>query len=306
MTNKRSVAPVVLFVYNRLDHTRQTVEALQQNELALESSLIVFSDAAKTDAGKEKINEIRDYIRQIDGFKSVTVVEREKNLGLAKSIIDGVSTVVNTYGRVIVLEDDLVTSPYFLTYMNEALEKYADDDRVISIHGYVYPVTEALPEAFFLLGADCWGWATWRRGWKLFNPDGRYLLDELQRRKLTRAFDFNGTFPFSKMLKDQIKGNNNSWAIRWHASAFLAGRMTLHPGRSLVHNIGNDSSGTHCDDSSQYDTQLSELRVNLDDIEIKPSEVGLYAFEKFYRQHSGALWWRFVRRAVSIIRTCIR
>ena len=152
----KEVTPIALFVYNRLGHTQRTIEALKKNILAEDSDLIVFSDAQKSEAEADAVCEVRKFIREIDGFKSVSLVEREVNLGLARSIIDGVTTIVSKYGRIIVLEDDMVTSQYFLTYMNEALEKYADDDRVVSIHGYVYPVKQSLPEAFFLPGADCW------------------------------------------------------------------------------------------------------------------------------------------------------
>src|SRR5262249_35869456 len=156
---------------------------------------------------------------------------RERNFGLAQSIVQGVSGTVAQHGRIIVLEDDMVTSPHFLTYMNQALDKYADEARVVSIHGYVYPVEQPLPETFFLPGADCWGWATWKRGWSCFNPDGQFLLNELKRQKLIRDFDFNGAFPYSEMLQAQIKGANDSWAVRWYASALLAGKLTLYPGR---------------------------------------------------------------------------
>ena len=185
-------APIALFVYNRPEHTRRTIEALKQNILAKESELIIFSDAPRSDVQVEKVREVRNYIRHIDGFNSIIIIERDINYGLARSIMEGVTEVVDKYGRIIVLEDDMVTSQYFLTYMNEALEKYADDERVVSIHGYVYPVKQSLPDAFFLPGADCWGWATWSRGWACFNSDGQFLLDELKRRKLIRAFDFNG------------------------------------------------------------------------------------------------------------------
>lgn len=279
----KEAAPIVLFVYNRLDHARRTVEALQKNVLAHESELFVFSDAPKSEEQAGAVRDVRQYLRQITGFRSVTIVDRKTNLGLARSIIDGVTTVLKKYARIIVLEDDMVTSPYFLTYMNEALEKYADDDRVASIHGYVYPVEQALPAAFFLLGADCWGWATWRRGWAWFNPDGAYLLAELKRRKLIRAFDFNGTYPYTAMLKDQIKGANDSWAVRWYASTFLAGKLTLYPGRSLVHNIGNDNSGVHCGESSYWDSELSQRPISLNDITVEPSHKAHQAFEKFFQ-----------------------
>ena len=182
---------------------------------------------------------------------------------MANSIIIGVTEVCQRHGRVIVLEDDLVTSRYFLRYMNEALDLYEDQPHVISIHGYVYPGREPLPETFLLKGADCWGWATWRRGWDLFRPNGAALLEELERTDLIHEFDFDGAFPYSQMLRDQIKGRNDSWAIRWYASAFLSNKLTLYPGRSLVHNIGNDSSGIHCEPSNSFDVEVSNTSVHL-------------------------------------------
>jgi GT2 family glycosyltransferase len=192
--------PIALFVYNRLWHTQQTVEALKKNKLAAESELFVFSDGARTGADKEKIRAVREYLKTVNGFKKVTVIEWNRNLGLAQSIISGVTQIVNRYGRIIVLEDDIVTSPYFLRFMNEALEFYKDEEKVISIHGYIYPVKAKLPETFFLRGADCWGWATWKRGWELFEPDGRKLLNELKAKKLTRRFDFDGAYSYTGML----------------------------------------------------------------------------------------------------------
>ena len=153
-------APIALFVYNRPGHTQQTVEALLKNELAMESDLFIFSDAAKSSEIEVKVNAVREFIKSISGFRSLTIIERESNLGLANSIIDGVTNLCNEYGQVIVLEDDLVTSPFFLKYMNDGLNYYRDEEQVISIHGYIYPFDAKLPETFFLRGADCWGWAT--------------------------------------------------------------------------------------------------------------------------------------------------
>lgn len=293
-------APIALFVYNRLEHTQRTVRALQQNSLAEQTELFIFSDAPKHSAQADKVREVREYIRQIDGFKSVTVIQRETNLGLAGSIIDGVTTVVAKYGRIIVLEDDMLSSEHFLTYMNEALEVYEADNRVISIHGYIYPVSRSVPEAFFLVGADCWGWATWSRGWACFNPGGQYLLDELKRRNLLAAFDFNGAYPYSKMLEGQINGTNDSWAIRWYASAFLAEKLTLYPGRSLIHNIGNDASGTHCDETNVFNANLSATPIDLGNIEIIPSSLGRKAFEDFFRRTQGG-WRGKLKRYVQML-----
>jgi hypothetical protein len=144
------------------------------------------------------------------GFKSISIIERPKNYGLASSIIDGVSYVVNKHGTVIVLEDDLITSEYFLRFMNDGLKIYNNDFQVASIHGYNYPVKDKLPETFFLRGADCWGWATWKRAWNIFQRDGSLLLKEILERNLQYNFDFEGAYPFTKMLKDQIAGKNGS------------------------------------------------------------------------------------------------
>jgi len=274
-------APIALFVYNRPWHTRQTVESLQNNELASESDLIIFSDAPKIEGNNdkiqkniEKVKEVREYIRTIGGFKSVKVIEKDKNFGLANSIISGVTEVVNQYGKIIVLEDDMITSPYFLRFMNEALDLYEKEEKVISIHGYVYPIPD-LPETFFLKGADCWGWATWKRGWDLFEPDGEKLLRKLREKKLLKRFDFDGAYPYTKMLKDQIKGKNDSWAIRWYASALIQDKFTLYPGKSLVKNIGLDSSGIHNDNTDYFDVKIYNLPMNIplisvdEDINIK-------------------------------------
>lgn len=195
----------------------------------------------------------------------------------------------------------MVTSPHFLNYMNESLERFADDDRVISVHGYVFPVQQALPEVFFLRGADCWGWGTWRRCWALFNPDGQALLNELKQRNLIKEFDFNGAYGYSQMLESQIQGTNDSWAIRWYASAFLADKLTLYPGRSLVNNIGNDSSGTHCGDDEHWDVELSTTPIDLRALEVTPSALGRSAFERFFRKSRGNVVRHLGRRIKKLI-----
>lgn len=276
------LAPIALFTYNRPEHTRRTVEALAKNELAAESDLIIFSDGPKDAAGAVKVKAVRDYLRTVSGFKSVVINEKEKNRGLANSIIDGVTEIVNKYGRIIVLEDDMVTSPYFLRFMNDALELYKDEEQVISIHGYMYPVKEQMPETFFLRGADCWGWATWKRGWDLFEPDGKKLLAGLQMEKLTEAFDFDGAFPFTRMLNDQNSGKIDSWAVRWYASAFLRHKLTLYPGTSLLYNIGGDGSGTHCSSRDAFNSKLSLFPVNLKKQDIECSQEAFDALKEYF------------------------
>lgn len=283
-----SLAPIVLFVYNRLEHTRQTIEALQKNVLAIHSDLIIFSDAPKTELQAEIVGKVRQYVHQIDGFKSVRIVERPINLGLANSIIDGVTLVVNQYNRVIVLEDDMVTSSFFLQYMNDGLNVYEKNEDVASIHGYVYPI-EDLPETFFLRGADCWGWASWKDKWAMFEPDGVKLLKELKRRNFTKRFDFNDTYGFTQMLTDQISGKNNSWAVRWHASAFLKNKYTLYPGKSLVLNIGNDGTGTHCGVTDAFSSNLCNEMIRVSVIPVEDSQQGLLAIEHYFRNQKNSI-----------------
>jgi glycosyltransferase involved in cell wall biosynthesis len=282
-TEEKNLAPVVLFVFNRQRHTQQTIEALRNNEWADASELFVYSDGPKSETDQGKVQAIREYLKALTGFKKITVIKRDNNLGLAQSIITGVAEIVSKYGRIIVLEDDMETSPFFLRFMNEALELYKEDEKVISIHGYMYPVKAELPDTFFLKGADCWGWATWKRGWDLFETDGRKLLAELKAANLTSRFDFDGSYGYTKMLKDQVQGKNNSWAIRWYASAFLKDKLTLYPGSSLILNTGTDASGTHCNASDIFDTQVSQEPIRVKKIPTEENPTAREAIEHYFR-----------------------
>jgi hypothetical protein len=295
-------APIALFTYNRPGHALRTIEALRKNKLADQSQLIIFSDGAKDEAGSAMVNKLRGLLRQIDGFKSVQLIERSENLGLGNNIIDGVRQLIDQFGRAIILEDDLLTSPYFLQYMNEALEKYQQIDEVISVHGYRYPVNQILPETFFLRGADCLGWATWKRGWDLFEPDGSKLLAKLIESKQQNLFDFDNSYPYTQMLKDQIAGKNNSWAIRWYASAFLLNKLTLYPGRSLVHHIGGDGSGTNTGFDDSLAVEISKNPIEVLDIPLVQNEITRMAFVDFFRkQGNPTIWYRIKRKLKKIL-----
>ncbi|WP_310438746.1 glycosyltransferase [Sulfuricurvum sp.] len=279
------LAPIVIFIYDRLDVLVKTVDALKKNTLASESDLFVYSDGAKNQTDNENIKIIRDYIRTLDGFKTITLIEREKNFGLSASIIDGVTEIVNRYGKVIVLEDDLLTHPHFLTFMNDGLNAYENDPSVASIHGHVYPM-KGLPKTFFLKGADCWGWATWKRGWENFELDGKKLLNALESRNLTYQFDFNHSYPYTKMLQDQIAGKNNSWAIRWYASAFLHDMLTLYPGKSFVRHIGYQG-GTHFQWHGKFDPAngtLNKESYSFQKITVAPSAEAFRQFTFFFKK----------------------
>jgi hypothetical protein len=239
-------APIALFVYNRPGHTRQTVEALLANTVANQTPLHVFSDAPRNETASLAVAEVRSYIRSIAGFKSVAILERETNFGLACSIIDGVTRLCEERGRVIVMEDDLITAPHFLSYMNDALARYEKEDQVMQISGHIFPVPEFTQkeEALFLPFVTSWGWGTWARAWRYFDPlaQGREKISGDS--ALRNRFNLDGHFDYSTMLEQQMSGKVDSWAIRWYLSVFLRNGVTLFPPQSLVKNIGLDS-GTH-------------------------------------------------------------
>jgi len=281
------LAPIVLFVYNRSWHTQQTVEALQKNELAEKSDLFIFADGPKT-ANDEKVNEVRKYIKTISGFKSVTISEKEKNCGLANSVISGVTEIINKFGKVIVVEDDLVTSRYFLKFMNEALDFFEKDKRIFSVSGYNYSSSVMqIPSSYkkdiylsYRHGST--GWATWIDRWHKVDWEVAYFAKILNNQKLQEAFNRGGT-DMSGMLKAQMEGRIDSWAIRFDYSLFKNNCFNIRPIRSLVKHIGSDNSGTH---SSTVDEKI--LAVNLDDnfmpkIEaVEPNKTILKNFRKVF------------------------
>lgn len=265
-------APLALFVYNRPEHTRRTVEALLANTLAGETPLHVFSDAPRDAAASQAVAEVRAYVRTIAGFKSITIIERDTNFGLARSIIDGVTSLCADHGRVIVMEDDLLTSPHFLTYMNEGLTRYEREDRVMQIAGYMFPVSLKLGEdALFLPFSSSWGWATWERAWRHFDVSGvghRRLVED---QSLRQAFDLNGKYRYFKMLEAQLRGEADSWAIRWYLSVFLMNGLILYPKKTLVGNIGFDGTGVNCAVSS-IETDVIDKHFQ---VTVMPSQVSL-------------------------------
>jgi len=253
----KTLSPIVLFTYNRPWHTIQTVEALKKNELAQESELFIFSDGWKNEDDKPKVLEVRDYLKTIDGFKNVTIIEKDKNWGLANNIIDGVSKIVNEYDKVIVLEDDLMTSPYFLKYMNEALKRYKDEEKVMHISGYMYPIKkERLPDTFFLKPTSCWGWATWKRAWKYFERNPEIQINLLNK-KQKKDFNLNDSYDYWFQVELNYKGKLYTWAIFWYLSVYLQCGLSLHPRDSLVKNIGIDGSGVHVGKAPEFEVELS-------------------------------------------------
>ena len=290
-------APIALFVYNRPEHTRRTVEMLAANEGAAASPLFIFSDAPRTSAAVPLVELVRTYVRTVTGFAQVTLIERDANMGLARSIIEGVSDLTERFCRAIVLEDDLATAPGFLSFMNDALDAYADDPQVLSVCGYMYPVVFDTPDdTLFLRAPHSWGWATWKDRWSLFRPDGAALLRELEERGLLGAFDANGPHAYTRMLRNQIAGRNDSWFIRWYAASLLADRLSLYPVRSLVSNIGIDGSGVHCAEwrFDPYAVRLQEGRLKVDVAVPVESDAAKGTLARYYRR---VQWLRYVNFA---------
>jgi hypothetical protein len=287
------LAPIVLFVYNRPDHTRRTLAALAANPLASDSDLIIYADGAKKPEHALGVEQTRAVARLAKGFRSVSLLERESNLGLARSVISGVTAACDSYGRVIVLEDDLVVAPGFLAFMNQALDRYADSEKVMQISGYMFPVShpEELPEAFFSRLPTSWGWSTWRRAWSSFEPDAEVLLQRLRLSDLA-AFNLGGYFSYSQMLEEQSRGNLDVWGVRWYASMFLQGGLCLYLSGSLVSNIGMDGSGEHCGPSNAYDVVLSgNVAANFPE-DVCASQIGERKILEFFKARRGSVFKR--------------
>lgn len=252
------LAPIALFVYNRLDHTQQTVEALIKNKLARESELYIYSDAPANESEKTNVSYVRNYIKNIVGFKSIKIIEQEHNKGLASSIVLGVTDVVNKHGKIIVLEDDLVTAPNFLCYMNDALTKYEKENKVFSISGYSYcPQIE--DNTYFLKLTTSWGWATWKNRWSTFEMVPEELEEYLKNKKKKYIFDYNNSYKFSNFL-----GWKTTWALYWYFASFKNDGLTLYPCNSLVQNIGFDGSGVHS--TGHNDKAITPYEYKLTDI----------------------------------------
>lgn len=262
-----TLAPIALFVFNRLDHTKQTIESLQKNHLANKSQLYIFSDAGRTEQEKSKVGEIRDYLKSLDGFKEITIIERSTNFGLAKSIITGVTDIINNYGKIIVLEDDLITSQYFLKFMNESLNFYNDNKKVWSISGFNFndnffeKPLDYNHDIYFHYRPMSWGWASWKRSWDKCDWEIKDYNLFIKNKDMIKEFNKGGA-DLSNMLKLQMNKKIDSWYIRFCYSAYKNKQLTMYPINSYISNIGFDGTGTHCHDNSKNKKYLNNLRIS--------------------------------------------
>ena len=240
-----NLAPVVLFTFKRPAHTRRMLESLAQNAEFLESPLFIYCDGARHEGEVAQVEETRKMVRDWP-HPNKTVIERDRNWGLANSVIEGVTQLCERFGWVIVVEDDLVVSPVFLNYLNAALVRYADEEKVMQVSAHMFPVKiQAETDAVMLPFTTSWGWATWDRAWKHFDPSMAGYEKLKADRALRRKFNLDGSYPYFRMLKRQAKGQVDSWAIRWYSSVFFMGGLTLYPTHSLVRNEGYGVGATH-------------------------------------------------------------
>ncbi|MCW3807587.1 sugar transferase [Plebeiibacterium marinum] len=258
-----SLAPIVVFTYNRLEHTRQTIDCLAKNELARESELHVFSDGAKNHDEYNKVKDVRAFLKTITGFKSVVIHENDVNQGLAKTIIGGVSKIFESYDKIIVLEDDLETAPYFLQFMNDALHTYSPKE-VWSVAGYSphIHIPDSYKNSTYMVHRNCsWGWATWKENWD--RTDWEVCgFDVFFKDKKQRALFERGGNDLSIMLLKQQQKQIHSWSVRFNYGAFKHNLPTVYPTKSLVKNMGVDGSGTNMKRSDKYSVDLCLNKVD--------------------------------------------
>ncbi len=288
METSKSLAPIVLFVYNRPWHTQQTIEALQQNGLASNSELFIYSDGAKNEQASEGVEAVREYIETINGFKKVTIIKRDKNWGLADSIIDGVTKIVNEYGKIIVLEDDLVTSPFFLKFMNDALDFYQYESKVWHISGWNYPIEiEGIGETFVWQGMNCWGWATWADRWVYFEKDIDKVISEFNPKEI-KAFNLDGEENFFDQILANKKGKINTWGVFWYASIYKKKGLCLNPSQTYVENIGLDGEGINCGKTEIFSNRSSKEVTQKFTTLIQEHLIPLDRIKNFYKINSAS------------------
>ena len=282
------LAPIVLFVYNRPEHTRLTVEYLTNNKLAESSELFIFSDGAKNESDAGKVKKVRDFLKTIRGFKSVQITDREKNLGLANSVITGINEVFRFYNHIIVLEDDMISSPYFLKYMNNLLEFYEADLRIQSVTGYTFPIK--IPEnyeydLYLSPRASSWGWGTWKNRWVDVDWEFKDYNNFIKNKTLVHNFNQGGE-DLTRMLKNQKEGKIDSWSIIWSYAHFKKNTYCIYPIKSKIKNIGTDLSGVHTKKTKKYDVELDASDAKVDLVNnIQPDDRVLKNFKNFFRKN---------------------
>ena len=279
------LAPVLVFGYNRPNLLLQCLNALEKSETAIDSTVYIFIDGPKNASDKIKIEKIRSLETNKYGFHKIFFYFSEFNKGLANSIIDGIDLVLETYDSVIIVEDDLIVSEKFLLFCNESLRDFQNEEIIGSVVGYSPEFNELLTEPYFINRADCWGWATWKNRWELFERDAGTLLSKIQNLGLEFEFDFYGTFPYTEMLKLEAEGKIDSWAIRWQASMLINKKLSFYPPKSLILNLGFEGVGTHGTKTNVHNTILSQEKVIMPiGLKLAESKLGTELWMEHYKK----------------------
>lgn len=281
------LAPIILLVYNRPHHTRKILESLKANDLADKSTLFIYADGPKLNSTPENINKIqetRKVLREKQWCQEVYIKELNENLGVDESTIRHVTEIINEYGKVIVLEDDIETSKGFLNFINDALDLYEDEEKVMNISGYMYPVKKELPSSVMLKGYTCnWGWGTWKRAWNHFNPDYKFLASKISASpESVKEFNIENSYNYLKMLQECTEVHK-PWDICWYASVFLKGGFCIWPGNSLVQNIGHDASGEHCGITNKFTVETLTEYAPVKKLPLVTNEFARKAIKEFLK-----------------------
>lgn len=243
---KNTYAPIIVFCYNRLDHVKSVVSALLKCAESKYSDLYVFSDGAKNISDIRTVQNIRNYLHTISGFRSVNIVERKANFGLALNLIDGISLVMSAHGRAIIMEDDIVCEPCFLEYMNHALNLYQNNKDVFTIGAYPpLDIQSNKNEAIVSEVASCWGWATWSDRWDLYEKNPEKAVKDLDNKKFKNRLNINGLVNISAQVYDNYNGTRNTWAVFLNFTAVKYNKFNIYPPYPIITNIGQDGTGTH-------------------------------------------------------------
>ncbi len=290
-------APVVLFVYARPIHTQRTLEALSKNQLARETCLYIYSDAPRGEDDVASVDEVRKIIRADYGFREVKIIERGFNFGLAKNIIEGVTEIFSSVDYAIVLEDDIVTSPYFLSFMNEALRRYQKNKSVWHVSAWNCPIDRTdIAEIFFNPIVDCWGWATWSDRWSHFEKRPEGMVNSWNKEKIWR-FNFNGNADLWSQVVANYHGKISTWAVFWYSTIFEKDGFCISPTHSYSSNIGMDGTGENC---AKYDIFKSDLNLSMPDKwpdDIVLDQKVMAKLSEYYRKNiSDKFYRRIIRR----------
>ncbi|GAB6283445.1 MAG: glycosyltransferase [Ignavibacterium sp.] len=282
-----NLAPIALFVYNRLEHTKLAISSLIENEEAKESDLFIFSDGPKTEKNIPLVNEVRKFIKTINGFKSINIIEREKNIGLANSIITGISEVFNNYNKIIVLEDDLITSPYFLNFINKALDFYEKFPSVFAVSGFAPPIKINTNYNFdtYLIPtrSASWGWGTWKNIWKIIDWNIKDFDIFIKDSFLQKKFNYTGN-DMTKMLIKQLKSEIDSWSIRFDYNVFKHNGYCVYPIKSFILNQGMNGNGTHFKIPLEIKVELNQVKKENFLFNIEPDDELINSFRKFHNE----------------------